>query len=67
MVFGTGNPEGRTVYVMRQNEKTNHVELWNPLKGEAYFFGREEIKQMVGCIPVSTGYKMDRTLNDSIC
>lgn len=30
---------------MRRNIDNNHVELWNPMKGEAYFFGREETKE----------------------
>jgi coiled-coil and C2 domain-containing protein 2A len=41
--LGLGYPEGKTAYVMRRDTNSNHVELWNPMRGEAYFFGREEI------------------------
>jgi hypothetical protein len=40
VVLGLGYPEGRTAYVMRRNKDNNHVELWNPIRGEAYFYGR---------------------------
>jgi coiled-coil and C2 domain-containing protein 2A len=40
--LGLGYPEGKTAYVMRRDTNNNHVELWNPMRGEAYFFGREE-------------------------
>lgn len=42
--LGLGYPEGKTAYVMRRDKNTNHVELWNPMRGEAFFFGREEIQ-----------------------
>ena len=45
LVLGTGFPEGRTAYVMRRDTTSNHVELWNPIKGEAYFYGRIELKE----------------------
>jgi coiled-coil and C2 domain-containing protein 2A len=67
LVLGTGFPEGRTAYVMRRNTENNHVELWNPMKGEAYFYGREETKEQVGCFSVSKGYRMDKRMNDAIC
>jgi len=40
LVLGLGYPEGRTAYVMRRNKENNHAELWNPLRGEAYFYGK---------------------------
>jgi hypothetical protein len=52
---------------MRRNVDNNHVELWNPIKGEAYFFGREETVEKSGCFSVSKGFKMDKKLNDAIC
>lgn len=67
LLLGTGFPEGRTAYVMRQNQTNNHVELWNPVKGEAYFFGREATVESAGCFSVSKGFKMDKRLNDAIC
>jgi coiled-coil and C2 domain-containing protein 2A len=42
LVLGLGYPEGRTAYVMRRNKENNHAELWNPLRGEAYFYGRSQ-------------------------
>lgn len=67
LCLGTGFPEGRTAYVMRRDTTTNHVELWNPMKGEAYFYGREETHEKVGCLSVSRGFRMDKRPNDAIC
>jgi len=44
---------------MRRNCDNNHIELWNPILGEAYFYGREELEERTGCLPVSRGYKMN--------
>jgi hypothetical protein len=63
-MLGTGFPEGRTAYVLRRDTLTNHIELWNPIKGEAYFYGREEIKSM-GCF--STSKSVEKNPNDAIC
>ena len=52
---------------MRRDINTNHVELWNPMKGEAYFYGREETSEKVGCMSVSKGFRMDKRPNDAIC
>jgi len=52
---------------MRRDTTTNHVELWNPIKGEAYFYGRTELKEFYGCIPVSKGFKNNKSPNDAIC
>jgi hypothetical protein len=53
---------------MRRDTLTNKVELWNPMKGEAYFFGRREVREkVIGCLPVSRGFTMDIRLNDAIC
>jgi hypothetical protein len=53
---------------MRRDEDTNHVELWNPLKGEAYFFGRSPvIETFLGCITVSMGTSLNKRMNDAIC
>jgi hypothetical protein len=68
VVLGIGYPEGRTAYVMRRDKRNNHVELWNPMRGEAYFFGREEnVEQFLGCIAISSGFKMNKRMNDAIC
>jgi hypothetical protein len=54
---------------MRRDTNNNHVELWNPMRGEAYFFGREETKEtfLFGCITASEGHSMNRSLGDAIC
>jgi hypothetical protein len=66
--LGLGYPEGKTAYVMRRDKNTNHVELWNPMRGEAYFYGREEIQdQVFGCLPGSSGFTMHKSLGDAIC
>ncbi len=38
LVMGKGIPEGLTTYVMRKHTKNSMVELWNAIKGEAYYF-----------------------------
>ena len=66
--LGLGYPEGKTAYVMRRDTKTNHVELWNPMRGEAYFYGREENPdKLFGCITASEGHTMNKSLGDAIC
>lgn len=68
VALGLGYPEGRTAYVMRRDKRSNHVELWNPMKGESYFYGRDEMEEKVfGCISVSSGFKMNKRMNDAIC
>ena len=67
LLLGRGTPEGKTAYVLRRDTETNKVELWNPMKGEAYYFGKEEIKHRIGCFAVSSGFSMDKKLNDAKC
>ena len=68
IVLGLGYPEGRTAYVMRRNKENNHVELWNPIRGEAYFYGRNPTTEtFLGCITVSTGTSLNKRMNDAIC
>ena len=68
LVLGLGYPEGRTSYVMRRNKENNHVELWNPLRGEAYFYGRNPINEtFLGCITVPMGTTLNKRMNDAIC
>ena len=67
MVLGLGYPEGRTAYVMRRNKENNHVELWNPLRGEAYFYGRTPVVETFGCLNVSMGTSLNKRMNDAIC
>lgn len=52
---------------MRRDTTNNHVELWNPMKAEAYFFGRKAQVDKFICIPVGTGYSMDIRMNDPTC
>lgn len=67
LVLGKGTPEGKTAYVLRRDIETNHVELWNPMKGESYFFGRKELVDKVGCLSIGKGYMMDIRINDPAC
>lgn len=70
LLLGLGYPEGRTAYVMRRDKRNNHVELWNPMRGEAYYFGREEtpMRGFGGCLSVSSGgYTNSKKMNDAIC
>jgi len=65
--MGKGNPEGRTVYVMRRDKESNKVELWNPMLGEAYYYGRTSQKGAFSCFGGKKGYSMNIRLNDPIC
>lgn len=69
VALGLGYPEGRTAYVMRRDKKSGHVELWNPMRGEAYFYGREELTEeyLGGCISLQTGYSSGKKMSDAIC
>lgn len=53
--------------MLRRHTKTNHVELWNPIKGEAYYYGREIEVEKYGCIQISSGYRMNKLPTDAIC
>ena len=53
--MGKGNPEGKTCYTLRRDTQSNHVEFWNPMKGEAYFFGKQEIVDRIGCLSIGKG------------
>ena len=37
------------------------------MKAEAYFYGREEIIEKIGCLNISRGFKMDKKITDAIC
>ena len=52
LVFGNGVPEGYSTYVLRRHVETNHIELWNSIKGEAYYFGRQKVRGNVGCCSI---------------
>lgn len=53
---------------MRRDAKTKNVELWNALRGEAYYYGRDDqVEKVLGCISVSSGFKMNKRMNDAIC
>ena len=68
VLLGKGTPEGKTAYVMRRDTTSNKVELWNPMKGEAYYYGRRAEDDKVGCLPISGGgFSMDIRLNDAKC
>ena len=41
IILGNAVPEGYTTYVLRRNVDNNHVEVWDAIKGQAYFFGRK--------------------------
>jgi len=52
---------------MRRDKTTNHCELWNAIKGEAYFFGREEVPNGVLCFRTKPGVNMNIRTYDSKC
>jgi hypothetical protein len=53
---------------MRRNKENNHAELWNPLRGEAYFYGRpQDVSNFLGCINGSMDTSLDKRMNDAIC
>jgi len=67
IVLGKGIPEGYTTYVLRRDKNTNHCELWNSIRGEAYFFGREEVPNGVLCFKTKPGIHMNIRTYDSKC
>jgi len=67
LAFGKGYPEGKTCYVMRRDTETDHIELWNAMKGEAYFFGKSDMVDKIGCMSVSKGQRMGIRINDPTC
>ena len=58
LALGKGIPEGNTCYTLRRNKKTNHVEIWNPVNGEAYFFGNEMYYRSCLCLPCPQGERV---------
>ena len=67
IVLGKGLPEGYTCYVMRRDVARNHVELWNAIKGEAYFFGQSEMNDNAGCCNISKGFQNNIKVSDASC
>jgi coiled-coil and C2 domain-containing protein 2A len=65
LVIGKGIPEGVTCYVMRRDKRTHSVEFWNPVKGEAYYFGCETVDRSCLCIPC--GQTLQVTEHESFC
>eukprot|EP01022_Parablepharisma_sp_SALTPOND_P033088 TRINITY_DN88170_c2_g1_i1.p1 TRINITY_DN88170_c2_g1~~TRINITY_DN88170_c2_g1_i1.p1 ORF type:complete len:1162 (-),score=130.16 TRINITY_DN88170_c2_g1_i1:2098-5583(-) len=58
LALGKGIPEGVSCYTLRRNKKTNHVEIWNPVTGEVYFFGNETYQRSCLCIPCPQGERV---------
>ena len=58
LVLGKGIPEGFSCYTLRRNKKTNHVEIWNSVTGEVYFFGNETYQRSCLCIPCPQGERV---------
>ena len=58
VIMGRGIPEGSTSYTMRRNKKTNHVEIWNSVTGECFFFCNEKYSRSFLCIPCSDGERV---------
>mmetsp|Transcript_38726 Transcript_38726/g.28612 ORF Transcript_38726/g.28612 Transcript_38726/m.28612 type:complete len:104 (+) Transcript_38726:616-927(+) len=52
---------------MRRDTTSNHVELWNPMNGEAYFFGKEDQLDQRRCCKIGSGQRMNIRLNDPTC
>jgi len=58
LAIGKGIPEGFTCYTLRRDKATNHVEIWNPVTGECYFFGNEKYARSLLCIPCGQGERV---------
>ena len=57
IILGSAVPEGYTTYVLRRNLQNNHVEIWDAVRGFAYFFGnKKEVSRCWFCFPVSVGF-----------
>lgn len=62
-----GVPEGKTVYVLRRNIKSNEVEIWNTCLGEPYFFGNKEYVTKFLCLTISKGLRSGINEYESFC
>ena len=65
VLMGRGIPEGVTSYTIRRNKTTNHVEIWNSITGESFFFGNETFARSFLCIPCPAGSRVAD--HDSSC
>ena len=65
--IGKGVPEGRTVYVVRRDINTGHVELWNATKGEGYFFGHDKKQYKCLCLTLSSSDVLRTKVGDPTC
>lgn len=58
IINGNAVPEGYTTYVLRRNLENNHVEIWDSIRGQAYFFGRRmQTNYFCWCLPLSKGFR----------
>ena len=60
-------PEGKTVYVLRRNLKTNEVEIWNSCLGEPYFYGTKEYVTKFLCMTISRGLRSEINEFETFC
>ena len=59
IILGKAVPEGYTTYVLRRDKKTNHVEIWNALKGEAVYFDKTKTTRRCFCLPIASGFNVE--------
>lgn len=67
IVIGSGVPEGAAVYVMRKDNATKDIELWNASTGVGYSFTQEQYGSKFLCFNVVDESRTMRKEKDLEC
>ena len=67
IIFGKANPEGKTVYVLRRDTRTNEFEIWDPCNGDPYFFKSKNFVTYFCCFKISKGVAVESEYDEIIC
>ena len=62
-----GVPEGKTIYVLRRNLRSNEVEIWNACLGEPYYYGTKEYVTKFLCMTISRGLRSEINEYETFC
>ena len=67
IVLGNGVPEGNTVYVLRKDNSSKSIELWNASTGVGYAFEQEDYGSTFLCFKVVSDTRTMRQEQDLEC
>jgi len=67
IVLGNGVPEGNTVYVLRKDNNSKSIELWNASTGVGYAFDQEDYGSNFLCFKVVNDKRTIRQESDLEC